>query len=83
MYGGTTLPLNYLEGDSRRYLHYKYSFLVVFFITLLIFSLPLSVTICKGVLYLHGDVVAGKIAHGTLNLHIVGLSLSAASWLTA
>ena len=28
-----------------------------------------------------GDVVAEWIAHGTLNLHIAGSNLSAASWL--
>ena len=29
-----------------------------------------------------GDVVAKWIVHGTLNMQIVGLNLSAASWLT-
>ena len=28
------------------------------------------------------DVVAEWIAHGTLNMHVAGMNLSAASWLT-
>ena len=43
-------------------------------------SLKTNVYTLAGIIYV--DVVAEWIVHGTLNMQVVGLSLSAASWLT-